>query len=109
MSDPELYARFQKQLLALEALELYLDVSRIHFADGFFATMEPKVQAALAHMAELEQGAIANPDEKRRVGHYWLRAPELAPEASMREAIEKTLVSVASFAADVHAARIRPE
>ena len=29
--------------------------------------------------AALEKGAIANADEKRMVGHYWLRAPELAP------------------------------
>ena len=103
MSDPELYARFQKQLLTLDALELTLDVSRIHFAEGFFASMEPRVQAALTHMAELEAGAVANPDEKRRVGHYWLRAPELAPEAAMRAAIEGALRSVTAFAADVHA------
>ena len=32
-----------------------------------------------ADMDALEKGAIANPDEKRMVGHYWLRAPELAP------------------------------
>ena len=28
---------------------------------------------------DLEKGAIANPDENRMVGHYWLRAPERAP------------------------------
>jgi len=30
-------------------------------------------------MEALEGGAIANPDEGRMVGHYWLRAPERAP------------------------------
>ena len=30
-------------------------------------------------MDALEKGAIANPDENRMVGHYWLRDPELAP------------------------------
>jgi glucose-6-phosphate isomerase len=109
MADPELYAKFQKQLLTIESLDLSLDVSRIAFADGFFSTMDARVQAAIAHMAELEGGAIANPDEKRRVGHYWLRAPELAPEPGMREAIEGTLRAVLAFADDVHAARIRPE
>ena len=37
-------------------------------------------QGAFAAMVALEAGAIANPDEGRQVGHYWLRAPELAPE-----------------------------
>ena len=32
-----------------------------------------------SEMEALEAGAIANADEKRMVGHYWLRAPELAP------------------------------
>ncbi len=30
-------------------------------------------------MAALESGAMANRDEGRQVGHYWLRAPALAP------------------------------
>ncbi|MEZ4235883.1 MAG: hypothetical protein R3F59_06910 [Myxococcota bacterium] len=30
---------------------------------------------AFEAMAALEAGAVANPDEQRQVGHYWLRAP----------------------------------
>lgn len=63
---------------------------------------------AFAAMADLEAGAIANPDEKRRVGHYWLRAPELAPDPETREAIESTLARIKAFAGDVHAGRIAP-
>src|SRR5262249_1150618 len=59
-------------------------------------------------MAELERGAIANPDEKRMVGHYWLRAPELAPTPEIRSEIEGTISTIKSFAADVHAGRVRP-
>ena len=36
--------------------------------------------AAIEAMGELERGAVANPDEGRQVGHYWLRAPSLASE-----------------------------
>ena len=39
----------------------------------------PAMKAALEAMADLEAGAIANPDEGRQVGHYWLRSPALAP------------------------------
>lgn len=42
-------------------------MSRIRFADDFFASMEPCIQKAYAAMAELEAGSIANPDEARRV------------------------------------------
>ena len=53
-------------------------------ADALVTGAFPKAFAALA---ELERGAIANPDEGRRVGHYWLRAPELAPDAATRAVI----------------------
>ncbi|WP_437332482.1 glucose-6-phosphate isomerase [Sorangium sp. So ce394] len=101
--------RFRDHLFHDGSLGLWLDVSRIRFEKDFFATMDPRIQAALAEMAALEGGSIANPDEDRRVGHYWLRAPELAPEAALRAAIEATNARILSFAADVHAARVRPE
>ena len=87
----DLLARFRTYLLHDERLGISLDISRMRFADGFFAGMEPRMQKAFAAMEALERGAIANPDEKRMVGHYWLRAPELAPEPELREAIRDTL------------------
>lgn len=44
------------------------------------AAAPQSTERALVAMRALEAGAIANPDEGRRVGHYWLRAPELAPD-----------------------------
>jgi glucose-6-phosphate isomerase len=58
-------------------------------------------------MAELERGAIANPDEQRMVGHYWLRQPALAPTREIRREIEETLRAVKSFAQDVHEEKVR--
>ena len=105
----DLFERFKELLFTSDALELALDTSRIHFPPGFFEAMEPRIQSALAAMAELEAGAVANPDEKRRVGHYWLRTPELAPAADLRASIEDTAARIDAFAGDVHAARVRPE
>src|SRR5580658_9375034 len=105
----DLYERFRTYLFHDARLGLSVDVSRIHFASGFFEAMEPRVQKAFAAMADLEAGAIANPDEKRRVGHYWLRAPELAPDAETRDAITGTLARIHAFASDVHHARLRPQ
>jgi glucose-6-phosphate isomerase len=70
------------------------------------ASMEERMQKALADMAELEKGSIANPSEKRMVGHYWLRAPQLAPTPEIRAQIESTLAAIKDFAARVHSGAI---
>jgi glucose-6-phosphate isomerase len=71
--------------------------------------MEPGMQKAFADMAALEGGAIANPDENRMVGHYWLRDPERAPTPELQRAIESTVAAVKTFAAQVHAGTVRGE
>jgi glucose-6-phosphate isomerase len=67
-----------------------------------------ELRRAFDQMAALEAGALANPDEGRRVGHYWLRAPELAPEPELTAAIRQTHDRVIEFAARVHRADVRP-
>ena len=57
-------------------------------------------------MAALERGGLANPDEKRMVGHYWLRAPERAPTPEIAAAIRETQARVLDFAARVHDGRV---
>jgi len=102
------WERYREHLCAAEDLGFALDASRMAFGPGFLAEMEPRVQAAFAAMEALEAGAIANPDEGRRVGHYWLRAPERAPDADTRTAIETAREAVLEFATAVHAGRIAP-
>jgi glucose-6-phosphate isomerase len=86
---------------------LRLDISRMRFAGGFLDEMEPRMQRAYAEMDELERGAVANPDEGRMVGHYWLRDPARAPSAELRAAIEGTVARVRDFATAVHGAAIK--
>ena len=64
----------------MDSLDLTLDISRMHFDERFLTSMEPAVQRAFADMDALESGAIANPNEKRMVGHHWLRAPQTADQ-----------------------------
>jgi glucose-6-phosphate isomerase len=61
-----------------DTLGLGLDLGRMGLTDADLN--DPALDGAVADMAALEAGAIANPDEGRQVGHYWLRAPELAPK-----------------------------
>src|SRR5207253_1245116 len=67
-----------------------------------------RLQKAYSAMAELEKGAIANPDEDRMVGHYWLRAPQLAPD-DWGSVIENTLEDLKNFAAQIHDGEITPQ
>ena len=104
-----LWQRFQRYFLYYRNLDFSLDISRMKFPEDFFEKMQPKVENAFAAMRELEAGAIANPTEKRMVGHYWLRNPALAPTAEIRNEIEDTLNRVKKFAEDVHAGKITAE
>jgi glucose-6-phosphate isomerase len=99
--------RFTKHYLSLPELDFGLDISRIDFGEAFLAEMEPRIQKAYAAMSELEAGAIANPDEARMVGHYWLRAPELAPEPALTQDIEDCLDQIKRIAADVHSGALK--
>lgn len=109
MTKPDLWKRYQRYLCACDSIDLTLDVSRMAFGDGFLDQMAPAMAAAYREMTALEKGAIANPDENRMVGHYWLRAPKLAPNAEISEAIESTTGRIKKFTADVHAGMIQPQ
>jgi glucose-6-phosphate isomerase len=109
MASTSLWPRFQKYFLRYDDLDFSIDISRMRFADGFFEQMKPLIEKAFVAMRELEAGAIANADEQRMVGHYWLRDSKLAPTAELRADIEDTNARIKQFAADVHAGKIAPE
>ena len=109
MNKLELWERYKKYLCVAENLGLQLDISRMMFDEDFLERMSGPIAEALEAMDRLEKGAIANIDEHRMVGHYWLRAPELAPTPEIKVDIEQTIASVKAFAADVHRGTISPE
>ncbi|MDP8966336.1 MAG: glucose-6-phosphate isomerase [Cyanobacteriota bacterium] len=108
MDAAALWQRYQDWLYYHEGLEFYLDVSRMRFDDAFVEAMRPKVEKAFKEMDALEKGAIANPDENRMVGHYWLRDSDLAPTTELRQEIIKTLEEIESFTQKVHSGAIHP-
>lgn len=103
------WERYRKYLYLDEELDLMLDISRMQFPEGFFEKMAGPMARIYREIAELEKGAIANPDEHRRVGHYWLRNPELAPTQEIAEEIKETLANIREFARQIHSGEITPE
>lgn len=77
------------------------------FAEDFLSSMQSKADAAFAAMKELEAGGIANPDEQRMVGHYWLRDASLAPTPELKNDVDKTRDDILAFASAVHAGEIK--
>jgi glucose-6-phosphate isomerase len=99
-------ANFKAQYSEYPSIGLALDLSKMRFTADQLSALTPRLQSAFEAMAKLEAGAIANPDEKRMVGHYWLRNPALAPNAEIRAQIEEAQASVISFAKQVHTGEI---
>ena len=108
MTPRELWERYKALLFDDPGLGVRLDLSRMGLDERALADREPSLQRALSAMEALEKGAIANPDEKRMVGHYWLRAPERAPSPEIAAAIRDTQARVLDFAARVHDGRVKP-
>jgi glucose-6-phosphate isomerase len=107
MNAQELWQRYQDWLYFHKGLGLYLDISRMHFDQNLLTQLQPKFTEAFQAMAALEAGAIANPDENRMVGHYWLRNPEIAP-AAFQEEVVATLAQIDDFVSKVHQGLIHP-
>lgn len=100
--DPAtLWQRFSDLLWYDEDLGFWLDTSRMGLDQTSLASLQAPFAKAFDAMAALEAGAIANPDEQRQVGHYWLRAPELAPDPAAGQHISAELDRLEAFGRDV--------
>lgn len=104
----QLWRRYRQYLCRADSVGLTLDISRIAFDEQFLERMADPMAKAYEAITALEAGDVANPDEDRMVGHYWLRASHLAPTETIRDQIDHALTQVRQFAADVHARRIVP-
>jgi len=107
MSITPSWPEFLQQYHRYPEIGFSLDLSRVGWPSDFLMKMQPKTEAAFTAMAGLEKGEIANPDENRMVGHYWLRAADLAPSAELQKAIKETLTAIRSFAVAVHSGEIK--
>jgi glucose-6-phosphate isomerase len=108
MNTTERWELYRTWLYDEPELGIRLDLSRMDLPANCIERMAPRFAAAFDAMDALERGSIANPDENRMVGHYWLRAADLAPAPEIATAIRETRDRCREFAARVHRAEIRP-
>ncbi|MEM7010447.1 MAG: glucose-6-phosphate isomerase [Verrucomicrobiota bacterium] len=105
IADIDFWKRYQDYHLTYDSLQFTLDYSRMLFDEHYIDRLRPKCEAALKFaLEEVEGGKIANPDEGRQVGHYWLRNSSIVPDefAEYRELIDEDVVAAADFASEVH-------
>ena len=102
LNSNQLWDRFKKFYFEFPTINLGLDISRMKFRDEFIEDFRPRLEKAFKAMDELEAGGIANPDENRMVGHYWLRNSQLAPTTEIRDSINKAITNIETFSSEVH-------
>jgi glucose-6-phosphate isomerase len=94
-------------LVELPTLGLTVDVRGMQIPGSYVEALAPAFHRAFEEMRALEAGAIANPDEGRMVGHYWLRNPDRAPSPEIAEQIRRTVTQIRAFAQAVHSGVVR--
>jgi glucose-6-phosphate isomerase len=99
---------YNQSLVRYPKFGFSLDLSLMDIAPGHASALAPNIARAFADMEALEAGAVANPDEGRMVGHYWLRNPDLAPNETLKRAITEPLAALKQFAEKVHTGTITP-
>jgi glucose-6-phosphate isomerase len=108
LNHEQWWQRFQRCYTEYPEIGLAVDLSRMTFPADFFSKIEPQLQRAYAEMRALEGGAIANPDENRMVGHYWLRNPAIVPKKhrALARDIEQTIAAIKQFTRAAQEGRI---
>ncbi len=95
--ENENWSRFCELLWYNDDIGMSLDISRMNIDSKDLDSLQPRFTKAFDAMERLENGSIANIDENRQVGHYWLRNPDKAPNANISQRINAEIRLVEDF------------
>ncbi|MDR0418523.1 MAG: glucose-6-phosphate isomerase [Puniceicoccales bacterium] len=101
----DIWKHFCDHYFHFNTIGMGIDVSKIDTFDNTLAKIDQ--EKIFKEMAALESGAIANFDEHRMVGHYWLRNPAIAPSSDLKTAISGIWNTLDRFVYAVHSGDIR--
>ncbi|NMC61607.1 MAG: glucose-6-phosphate isomerase [SAR324 cluster bacterium] len=96
------WEKFKELCFYDESYGFLMDLSASGITKKDIAAFESKAPEIFSKMEALEKGALANPDEKRMVGHYWLRNSSLAPSPDLQQAIDFTIARIKDFKTKIH-------
>lgn len=99
---------YNNQLVRYSELGFSIDLSLMDLPENIISEMDCKISRAYNDMQAVEAGAIANPDEQRMVGHYWLRNASLAPNEELQSQITTPLADLKKFADAILNGEITP-
>ncbi len=95
------WSKFCELLYFHEELGFWLDVSKMDIKTNDLTSFDIQYQKALLSLENLEKGCVANKDEGRQVGHYWLRNPEIAPSDNIKKLILSETERINKFSSDI--------
>ncbi|MCL4140360.1 UNVERIFIED_CONTAM: hypothetical protein GTU68_011132, partial [Idotea baltica] len=102
----DLWDKYKTWLYFNREAKFSLDISRIEFSESDFTNLESALNKALVSMEELDNGAEANPDEGRMVGHYWLRDESKSPNNELKKEIVNCKNKIKDFVNSIHTGKI---
>lgn len=111
LTGQQLWQRYCEYVVIDKDLGFELDISRVQFKPSLLNLMAPAMTRAFEAMEKLEAGAIANRDERRMVGHYWLRDVSRVPahQHALVKEITDTNLRLKTFAQQIHSGAIQGE
>ncbi len=101
MNNNDKWKRYCDLLFSDDSLGFWLDISRMDVERKDFELFKDHYSKAFESLASLENGSIANIDEGRQVGHYWLRNPQVAPSQEISDSIAKEIQDISKFGSSI--------
>ncbi len=101
MNNKDKWIRYCDLLFNDDSLGFWLDISRMDVEMNDFENFKDIYSKAFDSLASLEKGSIANIDEGRQVGHYWLRNPQIAPSKEIADSIANEIKDLSKFGSSI--------
>ena len=101
------WERYCELLFFDKKIDMWLDISRMKLIREDLDSLKDRYTEAFSAIKELENGALSNKDEDRRVGHYWLRNPEIAPTDEIAESINGQIKDIDTFGKNILSGAIK--